>query len=1217
MFLKSLEMVGFKSFPDKTVLKFERRDSKENGGVTVIVGPNGSGKSNISDAMRWVLAENSKKTLRSSKMEDVIFGGAESRKPMGFAEVTVTFDNTDPENRLDCPYDEVTITRRYYRTGDSEFFINRRPCRMVDIYTLFLNTGIGRDGYSIIGQGMIAEIISRRSDERRTIFEDASGIAKFRKVKDDTERRLASARDNMEKVMLVFNELDAEIGPLEKEAEKAKRALELIDAKKKADVSLWLYDTDKLREDLQNAEVLKDSAMLDLQNAEDALQSTQVRQERLSERTRSRLDAGKDIQSEIQNQIETVRKLESELAVHINNISHIDVSVENENNLIRTADANAVEERKTLDALKARASVLESERDKAQADHDTVSAKAVAAMDAASALDEEIEQMLADINEMSRQSQDDKVRIQVLLNQQKNDEDSDAGILEEISGYEQKVAELKTRIESVKKRAKDYQKQLDEAKETLEQTKAALDQLNENHEELKEDYNQALFNRDSASRRLQTLIDMEKSFDGFGGAVKYIMNAYENGQITDAKGDHPGKIYGPLSSQIKVQDEYVCAIETALGASLGHVVVENEEVAKAAIYALKRSDTGRTTFLPVSSMQSQSVTHEMEEAERFAGYISIASELVQYPDEMEGVIGSLLGRTLVFDTIDHAIAMAKAQRYRVRVVTLDGQQINAGGSFTGGSSHSKNGLLSRSNEKERLAQDLKKLDALVEKKKASVEESSQKIDDLEQELLNVSDRTEALTPLCNNENRTLDRLTDECEIQINLRDKLVSDYETVKSERGMIAGEIEELKAKIAEDDRQLEHLNQLRSQKDVERHDMDDAAARLAGEQKDLFYTVKNKENELTTHREMMDQSQARIDRFLSEIEGHRQKIAQLEADKQAELHAITDVKASVERDNAALDTLKGRQEQINQDSQEDIRLQTEMTALLLEKTQIKETCALAFSKAEEKVEALSRQQNELSGVLWDNYQMTRADAYKAGYEKATDENHAELQKVQKDCTNKLRWIGNVDLGAAEKYSEKKVRYDEMKAQIEDMEHAVAELENVITGLSSDMEGTFVTAFNRINESFGQTFSELFGGGSAELSLTDPDNVLESGIEIKAAPPGKIIKNLEQLSGGEKSIVGIALFFAILKVNPTPFCFLDEIDAALDEGNVDRLANYMKRYAEGTQFIMITHRRGTMSAADRLYGVTMPTHGISKVFVLNVDDVRANRGGQWNGLLE
>ena len=652
MYLKSLELQGFKSFPDKTKLTFE-------GGSTVIVGPNGSGKSNISDAMRWVLGEVSSKSIRGTKMEDIIFGGADSRKPMGYAEVSVTFDNTGMIGRLDCPYDEVTVTRRYYRAGESEYFINRRAVRLRDIYEMFMNTGIGRDGYSIIGQGKIAEIVSKKSDERRSIFEDASGIAKYRHKKSDTERKLKATEENMTRINDVFLEVSAQVGPLERDAQKAKRAIELLETKKCVDIQLWLYDTEKLRADLSKTETDFKHAEFDLQNAEDALRNFERQNEKLFEASQSNKLASERLLSEIREVTNEIHTLDSEYRVAETNILHT-------KEMIAEAQGNAASAQKSIDNERAQS----ERRAKGIADLESTLALREGEYDAecrsqkeyeskVRELEFDISRALEDIRVLDAEAVDVKVRVSVLENARDSGADRNTAILSEIESYESVSKGIKVQMASAEKTISEYQSAADEANSALDGINDELAALYTSRDDAQRDISALSLRRDSITQRIDNFKLMEEQFEGYSGSVRFVMKQYEEGRITDKSGAKCGRIYGPLSKVISVEDKFVTSIETALGANLQHIVVEDESVAKAAMFALRRAEAGRATFFPLTSMRGQKPTAEMKEASAYAGYIAVADELVECDPKFREIISGLLGRTLIFDNIDNATVAAK------------------------------------------------------------------------------------------------------------------------------------------------------------------------------------------------------------------------------------------------------------------------------------------------------------------------------------------------------------------------------------------------------------------------------------------------------------------------------------------------------------------------------------------------------------------------------
>ena len=1208
MYLKSLEMQGFKSFPDKTKLTFE-------GGSTVIVGPNGSGKSNISDAMKWVLGEVSSKSIRGTKMEDIIFGGADSRRPMGYAEVSVTFDNSGMLGRLDCPYDEVTVTRRYYRSGESEYFINRRAVRLKDIYEMFMNTGVGRDGYSIIGQGKIAEIISRKSDERRSIFEDASGIAKYRHKKSETERRLAATEDNMTRIGDVFAEVAAQVGPLEKEAEKAKRAMELLETKKRVDVQLWLYDTEKLRGDLTRCEEEFRNVDFALQNAEEGVKALEVQNDRLFEISQSGETESENLLLQIREQTERNHGLDSEYRITETNIQHASEMIAAAEGTAESARRSAENEEQAAKERSLRICALEEAILQKEAEHGTARKKRDEALAAANTLDFNVDRALADVRALEAESAGVEARIAFIENSRTTDTDKNAAVLREIEEYEKQSSDMRSQGEGIRRTVEEYDVAFAEAGETLALCVEKLEKLYQQRGEQTESLGALRLRRDAAQQRIDTFRTMEEQFEGYAGSVRYVMKKYKEKEITDRFGAPCGRIYGPLSTLISVEDRYITAVETALGANLQHIVVEDESVAKSAMFALKKAEAGRATFFPLTSMKPQSATPEMREAMGFEGYVAVAEELVGCDPRFNDVVSGLLGRTVVFDTVDHATTMAKSLRYRVRAVTLDGQQINVGGSFTGGSVRQNGNVLSRAGEIKRLERETAELTKKIDKLEAALNTLEAEVTSLEDDRDSAEQKQSLIRVMRDSENNRLEQLNAKLEANQTLTEKLRADYGDLLRARELYEEDRKALLIRKEQLSHQIEEINAARADMDVKRNEARDLAAEAEAQMTELIIASNELRKDRQTEDLLAEDSERRRTEFLLTVEEQKQRIEELRG-KILEYEAEQTANREAYREGTqALEQLNEKRSRIEEDNHEFKRKLNEVNAKMREKLQQKELIIKEHSRYENRLSNLRGEQDKLSSKLWDDHELTRADAVALGYPVLDAASRGEAAAKQTECRNKLRAIGNVDLDAVNKYGEIKARYDYMEGQIRDLEASRSELDEIIRQLEVEMKSAFVDSFQRINENFNRVFSELFGGGSAELTLTDPENVLESGIEIKAAPPGKIIKNMVQLSGGEQSFIAIALFFAILQVNPTPFCILDEIEAALDEVNVARFAEYIKRYANGTQFILITHRRGTMEAANRLYGVTMPERGISKVLELDVGEISKKKGEDWDGI--
>ncbi|MBO5305451.1 MAG: chromosome segregation protein SMC, partial [Clostridia bacterium] len=740
-------------------------------------------------------------------------------------------------------------------------------------------------------------------------------------------------------------------------------------------------------------------------------------------------------------------------------------------------------------------------------------------------------------------------------------------------------------------------------------------ELYESRKEKEEALAKARLDRDSLAQRIETFRAMEEQLEGYSNSVRYVMKAYAEGKITTAGGVGCGNIYGPLSKVISVDDAHVVAIETALGANLQHIVVEDEETAKAAMYALKRAEAGRATFFPITSMKGQSATHEMEEAREYKGFVSFADELVSCEDKFSEIVSSLLGRTVVFDNIDNATKMAKALRYRVQVVTLDGQQIRVGGSFTGGSVRSGGGMLSRAREIKHLGEKL----AVAERTLSDCIEAQKALEDeilgVEEQSSSLEDKRRLYEVMRSSETTRAEQLRAKFDANETLSGKLNADLGGFIEQKRRYDEEAESLSSRERELSTRISELTELREQKSAERGEMLNDCDALSVKITELYIKVSETGKDIETEQTFLSAIEERIGACLEGIEEQKRYIEECHARMESFRATQTENRRLLAEGEKVLEELNKKRAQLESDSFAFEKKLSAMNAKIREKRAEQENIFREHTKNENKLNALKNEQDKLATKLWDDYEMTRAEAIALDYPPITKVTRAATAAKQADCRNKLRAIGNVDLDAVNKYKEVKERYDRMDRQIKDLEASRSELMKIIDRLETEMKAAFTESFNKINENFGKTFSELFGGGTAEIVLTEPENVLTSGIEIKAAPPGKIIKSLMQLSGGEQSFVAIALLFAILKVNPPPFCIMDEIEAALDEVNVARLAEYIKRYSDSTQFVMITHRRGTMEAANMLYGVTMPERGISKVLAIDVAEIAKKKGDDWDGI--
>ena len=1205
MYLKSLELFGFKSFPDRTVLNFDC-------GATVVVGPNGSGKSNISDAMRWVLGEVSSRQIRGTKMEDVIFGGTDDRKQMNFAEVTVTFDNSD--RQMDIAYDEVSVTRRYYRKGESEYFINRKPVRLRDIHELFMNTGVGREGYSIIGQGRIAEIISRKSEERRAIFEEAAGISKYRYKKEEAERKLSSVDDNLTRLRDIMSELEGRVGPLERESEKAKKYLEYFEVKKRDDVSLWIYDMDKLARDLKTADDKLKLAKNELDIVSEALESLENQNERIFEASQESKYKYEQLQGQVDASRQSAHELDSKIKLTENDITH------REEQIARATEAKLrfAERREQLEALcRDKQEALNAANVNAEAlsgELSSLEAKSDAARTSRDELRVLLDKQLEEIKNAEERLVDLKIRLSVLDTTEKSDSDKAESLKEEIDKYESSTAMLTARADKAEKVIADYKKKSDELSGQLGAVNSDIEKLKREKQELIDKSNEVYLEYTAKKHRIDAIRRMEELFEGYTQSVRFVMSEYDAGHIAgtsrvsdvDAKG---GRIYGPVSRLINVSARYTLAIETALGANIQNIIVDDENTAKAAIRHLKDKNAGRATFYPISSMKPRYSQIPDSECERYEGYLGTADKVIEFDDKFGGVIRNLLGATLIFDNIDNGAAMAKATGYKVRVVTLDGQIINAGGSFTGGSAKRDSGMLTRRTETEKLKRDSEELAKKLDEIKSEQTKCDNAIAAKTKEASSISAQTAMLNSLIGAENTQLEVIKSQLGGERNMRESLERDLDAIKTDAAERADGISKLKAEVDETAASAEKLTAERlsgasrlGELEEEIDDCERERSELLVRRAEAFKDVELAEHELEEARTRLSENAAETDQndlLASALADQNKNAAQSLEDMRVELAKLDKTVEALENERTATSAKNLEYEQkLNQ-----------LRSQIREKTSKRELCFRDHTLAENKYNNLVAERDKHTERLWDEYELTYTGAVECQYPPVTEETRSTVLAELTEYRAKLRALGSVNLNAIDEYADVKTRYDFMSEQIADLEKSKDNLLEIIVKLECEMRETFVTAFNEIDRNFKIVFAELFGGGTAELSLTDPENVLTSGIEIRVAPPGKIIKSLTLLSGGEQSFVAIAIIFAILRVNPTPFCIFDEIEAALDDANVFRFADYLHRYSNRTQFIVITHRRGTMEVADRIYGVTMQERGISTILPLDINQAQEKLG--------
>lgn len=1000
MYLKALEIQGFKSFADKTRLTFEKN-------ITAIVGPNGSGKSNISDAVMWVMGEQRTKSLRGSKMEDVIFGGTAKRSPLGFAQVSLILDNS--ARIFDIDSSEVTLTRRYYRSGESEYFINRESVRLKDINNLLMDTGLGRDGYSIIGQGRIAEIVSNKSTDRREVFEEAAGISRYRYRKEEAERKLDKTEENLLRINDKIDELEMQVGPLREQSRVAKRYLALRDELKILEVSAWMETLDRLhaQADAVNQEYAQ--AKANLERAKGELESLYASSGSITERMHRK-----------------------------------DVEIEQARERLSAAEAKASECESAAAVLRANA---ESSR-------------------------RSMERMQSDIAEQESRAAEIRARM-------------DEGA--------RRIAEIKARLETLYAENTKNGNVLDGCRMKIKSREDALAAVSDKATKLAVDAR-------SMDSRINMLTEMEKDFDGFSRAVKTVMRESARGSIRG--------VHGPVANLVKADDECALAIETALGAAAQNIVIDTQNDGRSAIEMLKRMDAGRATFLPIDTIRGSVMT---DAPVRDPGFVGVAFDLVKFDESYRQIFANLLGRTVVAETLADAVRISKANGNRLRIVTLDGQLINAGGSMTGGSSAKGSGILSRANELETL-----------KKKRVKLAESEKSC-----------------------------------------------------------AAELERAKTNLAsvryQYDMALEEQSSLRS--DISSLEAENRATAASGEQLRLLLDGISGDSE--TRKNAVSAAERQIESFNA-------RIAEKEAERGTFAAEIKSIKDEISRIGLSKLELEGKRTKAEKDAQQ-------------RNAEINELERLT-ARIEQKKLASDMEEKQIMDKLWDNYELghTAANAIRQPVQNIQKANRA-IAELRKEISS----LGTPNIGAIDEYERVNSRYEFLAGQRDDVEKAKTELVDIIRDITAEMKAVFVERFNEIDESFRQTFLELFGGGKAALVLEDEKDVLNCGIDIKVQPPGKAVSTISLLSGGEMAFVAIALYFAILKVRPTPFCVMDEIEAALDEANVERFAAYMRRMSDRTQFLVITHRRGTMEEADMLYGVTMQEKGVSTVIELDLENAQ------------
>ena len=1181
MYLKSLELQGFKSFPDKITLTFDE-------GFTAVVGPNGSGKSNIGDAVRWVLGEQSTKELRGKSMEDVIFSGTAKRKQMGFAAVTLTIDNSD--HALAEPEPEVAITRRLYRSGDSEYLINGRNVRLKDINELFMDTGLGRDGYAIIGQGRIAEIVGAKSNERRDIFEEAAGVSKFRYRKQEAERKLSQAQDNLVRLTDITAELESRIGPLKSQAEKAEKYLVLAAERKKLEVSFWVYrlsrqsvqlqslsddylkltaEYENLQSDLERSEEKLALAFQDMQQATvdiEALQNKIV----ASEQENASVTAGIAVcETEIRHSNDRIAEIEAQLAELLESGDSWEQKLSEQDAYLKTLTGRQTVLDQEIEAQVQQLSAMsaqESAQDGAISEQDSALREMYLQQNAHRVRIQGIEHDIAENAETIRRGESDGSSVAERLRSYDKEEQK---LEKQIGAAADKVSEQQNRLSGFRQLAGIREQKFQQAQDAVNRMQSEYDQLRQ---------------------RQRILRDLEQNMEGYAGSVKQILKVAGSGRL--------GGVHGTVAQRITVPPEYGTAIETALGGALQNLIVANEDSAKRCIRYLKEVRGGRATFLPLTTIRGGKLREQLDGTD---GFVALACDLVGFDEVYRNVIENLLGRIAVAEDIDAASRIAKKFGYKFRIVTLDGQVVHAGGSYSGGSQARSAGVISRTHELEEAAEKLKALEAQMETLRA--EAGKRKAEWAK--LLTDTEGAQALIEQYQSEQNALQQQLAELKVRA-ASDRAWQENEA--EQRARLLERIEQLEKSKAEAEQQLAALEAEIKEAESKLALDSEAQVKLHSEQEMLSEQIaaqKIRQAELAkdieserSRRIALAQSMEKAADQKAELESAVQTEKKTIAEKQKEITALT------EGQEARRNAINGMQEEIvrlRRAHDEKERYTVDIRKGIDELHKASEKQSAERTRIEERKGAVEKEIDDLIFRLQDSYELTRTEA-EAQAEPI--ENVKETETQLSSLKNRIRALGNVNVAAVDEYKEVSERYAFMTGQIKDIETAKHELEQLIEQLTTDMCVIFQESFTKINQYFGEIFVELFGGGSASLQLTDPDNILESGIEIKVAPPGKVIKNLIALSGGEQSFVAICIYFAILKLRPAPFCILDEIDAALDEVNVRKYAQYLKHFFGQVQFVVVTHRRSAMDEANVLYGVTMQEDGVSRLLRLDQNGV-------------
>lgn len=1180
-------MQGFKSFPDKTELNFGK-------GITAVVGPNGSGKSNISDAVRWVLGETSTKSLRGSKMEDVIFGGTSKRKALGFAQVMLTLDNSD--GTLKDHGEIVTVTRRYYRSGESEYKIDGESVRRKDIHELFMDTGLGSDGYSMVGQGKIDSIISAKNEDRRELFEEAAGISRFRHKRKDAERRLDQAQENLVRLLDILGELESRVGPLKKQSEKAQKFLEYSEEKKTLEIGVWLNKINRFTVELREQEHKIDAVKASYEVSENDLAAIEKELEEVAEKVTSINLAIEQSRLGASGYEEEALRKDGEISVLNATLEHNNETIERLTADITDADGTGATLDEQIDA-----------KNKTIAENEKLIADKKAELESVANELSKVQNENMEISDKTVELNQTLTALTIKLSDSKVKMSQATSSIDEINSRKDTIA---SQIEATQKDIDYTQSQADESNKNLEFLKERIDEYEnslggyqmkvdakkQKAEKIKQDAERLARQMAEKSDRARVLEDLEKNMEGFSGAVKAVLKQSQSKAL-------PG-IHGTLSQLITVDNENSTAIETALGAAMQNVVVSTESDAKRAINYLKQNNVGRATFLPISAIKPRYM--EEKNLDDNFGFVDVASNLVDCDEQYRDIVENLLGRVMVVEDIDCAIAISKRYKNRYKIVTLDGQVMNPGGSMSGGSKGKGSGVLSRANlieelksEAQKIGDELKEVQAELKK---AVEDANSAVADLQgadADLRNAKEeyiRAEGDAKL----------ISDKLKSFINQRDTMCREQENSEGRILLFNQAVENAKQEAAEIEKQM-------ADTEAELNNVSTGAKELSSKRDEIREKTEQINLELVTltkdseaARLSVEELELRKSTQSDRVKNITDEINGIKAKNENLMLSINDVKAQADefrqKASESNDAVTQKIEDRNELEKRSNELRAKEKATLTDK----EKLSGDIVRLEERKANMKKEYDELGDMLFEQYELTKPEAQALGI---VIDDMAEAKKRLHEIKVAIRGLGSINVGAIEEYKEVSERYNFLKEQTDDIEQSKKELSKIIDDLTSSMSEKFMTQFNKINTEFKTCFADFFGGGNGEIILEEPDNCLESAIEIKIQPPGKSVQNINLFSGGEKSLAAMALLFSVLKVQPSPFCIYDEVEAALDDVNVERFAKYMRRMTDKTQFISITHRRGTMEEADVLYGVTMQEKGVSKLLELQSAELAQQMG--------